>query len=152
MDQVIIAEKIESLRRFIQRIEDKKPDNVNFLIQDPDLQDILVINLTRAVQICVDTAAISSARPISHLRKPWVRFLLRCMNWAPFRLIPASSYKKRSASEISPGTTMKRSIGKLCMRFVTIPCRISAGLLRKSAGMLLCRDGYDCLSRQTPGK
>lgn len=57
MDQVIIAEKIESLRRCIQRIEDKKPDNVNFLIQDLDLQDILVINLTRAVQICVDTGS-----------------------------------------------------------------------------------------------
>ena len=54
MDQVILAEKIESLRRYIQRIEDKKPDNINLLIQDLDLQDILVINLTRAVQLCVD--------------------------------------------------------------------------------------------------
>ena len=54
MDQVILAEKIESLRRCIQRIEDKKPDNINLLIQDLDLQDILVINLTRAVQLCVD--------------------------------------------------------------------------------------------------
>lgn len=54
MDQVILAEKIESLRRCIQRIEDKKPDSINLLIQDLDLQDILVINLTRAVQLCVD--------------------------------------------------------------------------------------------------
>ena len=54
MDQVILAEKIESLRRYIQRIEDKKPDNINLLIQDLDLQDILVINLTRAMQLCVD--------------------------------------------------------------------------------------------------
>ena len=54
MDQVILAEKIESLRRYIQRIDDKKPDNINLLIQDLDLQDILVINLTRAVQLCVD--------------------------------------------------------------------------------------------------
>lgn len=54
MDQLILAEKIESLRRCIQRIEDKKPDNINLLIQNLDLQDILVINLTRAVQLCVD--------------------------------------------------------------------------------------------------
>jgi hypothetical protein len=49
MDQVIVTEKLESLRRCIQRIDDKKPDNVTQLTQDVDLQDILVINLTRAV-------------------------------------------------------------------------------------------------------
>lgn len=54
MDQVILVEKMESLRRCIQRIEDKMPGNINLLIQDQDLQDILVINLTRAVQLCVD--------------------------------------------------------------------------------------------------
>ncbi len=50
MDQLIRAsqaEKIESLRRCIQRIEDKKPETV-------DLQDILALNLIRAVQFCVD--------------------------------------------------------------------------------------------------
>lgn len=63
MDQVIITEKLESLRRCIQRIDDKKPENVDRLIQDIDLQDILVINLTRAIQLCVDigTHIISSA-------------------------------------------------------------------------------------------
>ncbi|SFE45947.1 Protein of unknown function DUF86 [Nitrosomonas sp. Nm166] len=30
------------------------PGNINLLTQDQDLQDILVINLTRAVQLCVD--------------------------------------------------------------------------------------------------
>ena len=54
MDQLIIAEKIESLRRCIKRIEDKKPANAELLIQDLDLQDILVLNLTRAVQLSVD--------------------------------------------------------------------------------------------------
>ena len=54
MDRVILTEKLESLRRCIQRIDDKKPDNINVLIQSLDLQDILVINLTRAVQLCVD--------------------------------------------------------------------------------------------------
>lgn len=54
MDQVIIAEKLESLRRCVQRIEDKTPKDVGSLIQDIDLQDILIVNLTRAVQISVD--------------------------------------------------------------------------------------------------
>jgi uncharacterized protein YutE (UPF0331/DUF86 family) len=54
MDQVILAQKLESLRRCIQRVEEKTPSNVNQLIQDPDVQDILVLNLTRAVQLYVD--------------------------------------------------------------------------------------------------
>lgn len=51
MDQLILAEKLESLRRCITRIEDKKPSSVELLVQDPDRQDILVLNLTRAVQL-----------------------------------------------------------------------------------------------------
>ena len=54
MDQLILAEKIESLRRCIKRIEDKKPKSVDLLMQSLDLQDILVLNLTRAVQLSVD--------------------------------------------------------------------------------------------------
>jgi len=54
MDTVVLAEKLESLRRSIQRIEDKKPGNVDQLKQNIDLQDILVLNLTRAVQLSVD--------------------------------------------------------------------------------------------------
>jgi uncharacterized protein YutE (UPF0331/DUF86 family) len=63
MDQVIIAEKLESLRRCVQRIEDKTPKDAGSLIRDIDLQDILVVNLTRAVQISVDIGShiISSA-------------------------------------------------------------------------------------------
>ena len=51
---MILAQKLESLRRCIQRVEEKTPSNVDQLIQDPDIQDILVLNLTRAVQLCVD--------------------------------------------------------------------------------------------------
>ncbi|MDT8319518.1 MAG: DUF86 domain-containing protein [Xanthomonadales bacterium] len=54
MDQVIVAQKLESLRRCVQRVEDKTPSNVERLVEDPDIQDILVLNLTRAVQLCVD--------------------------------------------------------------------------------------------------
>ncbi len=54
MDQVILAQKLESLRHCIKRVEEKTPSDVDRLIQDPDIQDILVLNLTRAVQLCVD--------------------------------------------------------------------------------------------------
>jgi hypothetical protein len=54
MDQVILAQKLESLRRCIQRVEEKTPTDVDQLIRDPDVQDILVLNLSRAVQLCVD--------------------------------------------------------------------------------------------------
>ena len=57
MDQVILTHKLESLRRCIRRVEEKTPSDVDQLIQDPDIQDILVLNLTRAVQLCVDTGS-----------------------------------------------------------------------------------------------
>ncbi|TCO74485.1 type VII toxin-antitoxin system HepT family RNase toxin [Chromatocurvus halotolerans] len=50
----ILEQKVESLRRCIQRVSEKTPDDVSRLIDDADLQDILVLNLARAVQLCVD--------------------------------------------------------------------------------------------------
>ncbi len=57
MDSLIVERKLESLRRCIKRVEQKRPDNVALLESDPDIQDILVLNLSRAVQLCVDIAA-----------------------------------------------------------------------------------------------
>ena len=54
MDRVIVAEKLEALRCCIKRIDDKRPARLDTLISDQDIQDILVLNLTRAVQLCVD--------------------------------------------------------------------------------------------------
>ncbi len=54
MDPLISAEKLESLRRCLQRIQEKTPPEIESLRQNPDVQDILVLNLTRAVQLCVD--------------------------------------------------------------------------------------------------
>lgn len=88
MDQMIIAEKLESLRRCVQRIEDKTPKDAGSLIRDIDLQDILVVNLTRAVQISADMAVISLVRPISRCRKRWVMFLLSCKNSMRFHKKP----------------------------------------------------------------
>src|SRR5436190_16866832 len=56
MDQNLIAEKLESLRRCVQRVQTKCPQTPEELMEDPDLQDIISLNLTRAVQLCVDIA------------------------------------------------------------------------------------------------
>lgn len=57
MDKQLIQEKIESLRRCIKRIETKRPEQFEELENNLDLQDILSVNLERAVQMCVDIAA-----------------------------------------------------------------------------------------------
>jgi uncharacterized protein YutE (UPF0331/DUF86 family) len=57
MDRNLIAEKLESLRRCLQRIHLKCPADAETLVSDLDAQDIVSLNLTRAVQISVDIAA-----------------------------------------------------------------------------------------------
>lgn len=54
MDRLVLDEKLESLVRCIRRVEQKRPPNLAALLSDPDAQDILVLNLSRAVQLCVD--------------------------------------------------------------------------------------------------
>lgn len=54
MDNELIEQKLESLRRCLQRIQGKCPSSAETLASDPDLQDIVVLNLTRALQLCVD--------------------------------------------------------------------------------------------------
>lgn len=56
MDPLILAEKLESLRRCVFRIEERRAESAEALRQDIDRQDILSLNLTRAVQLCVDAA------------------------------------------------------------------------------------------------
>jgi uncharacterized protein YutE (UPF0331/DUF86 family) len=131
MDQLILAEKIESLRRCIQRIEDKKPDNINFLIQDLDLQDILVLNLTRAVQLCVDIGShiISDTNESPPQTMGEVFTTLHKLG----TITPGTcqQLKRRLVLEISLCITMQPLIGKLFTRFAKIPWKIFAGLLRK---------------------
>ena len=57
MDREVIEQKLESLRRCLRRIAGKCPTDPGKLENDPDLQDIIVLNLTRAVQLCVDIGA-----------------------------------------------------------------------------------------------
>jgi uncharacterized protein YutE (UPF0331/DUF86 family) len=57
MDREVIEQKLESLRRCVQRIETRTPTNAAVLAEDIDLQDIVTLNLSRVVQICVDIGA-----------------------------------------------------------------------------------------------
>lgn len=57
MDRRLIEEKLEALRQCLGRIETKRPVAAKTLTVDADLQDIIALNLTRAVQLCVDVAA-----------------------------------------------------------------------------------------------
>ena len=57
MDREVIEQKLESLRRCLQRVAEKCPADPATLGRDPDLQDIVTLNLTRAVQLCVDLGA-----------------------------------------------------------------------------------------------
>lgn len=57
MDREVVEQKLESLRRCLQRIETKCPADAETLVADLDLQDIVSLNLSRAVQLCVDIGA-----------------------------------------------------------------------------------------------
>ena len=56
MDKQLIEEKLESLRRSILRVEEKYRVSKDVLQADYDAQDVIALNLTRAVQLCVDIA------------------------------------------------------------------------------------------------
>ena len=57
MDRDLIAQKLESLRRCVERVRQRSPATAAALATDPDAQDILTLNITRAVQLCVDIGA-----------------------------------------------------------------------------------------------
>ncbi len=54
MDRQVIDQKLESLRRCLQRIQEKFPADAAELQSNFDLQDIIALNLSRAVQLTVD--------------------------------------------------------------------------------------------------
>lgn len=56
MDRLIVERKLDSLRRCLDRVRERCPSDVSTLANNADLQDIVVLNLSRAVQICVDRA------------------------------------------------------------------------------------------------
>jgi len=54
MDPDVLRNKLESLHRCLARVETHIPASAAALESDIDTQDILVLNLERAVQLCVD--------------------------------------------------------------------------------------------------
>jgi len=57
MDETIILLKITSLERCLRRIQGKIPADRATLSEDLDRQDIIALNLERAIQVCVDIAS-----------------------------------------------------------------------------------------------
>jgi uncharacterized protein len=62
MDRDLVEAKLESLRRCVERIAAKTPSSADQLAQNPDLQDIIALNLQRAVQLSVDFGLPSDLR------------------------------------------------------------------------------------------
>ena len=57
MDKDVLKAKLEALSRCIARIKGRTPKSSNELKNDYDLQDIISVNLERAVQVSVDIAS-----------------------------------------------------------------------------------------------
>ena len=55
MDQILIHKKLEALRYCIARVSEKCPSELLQLEESPDLHDIVVLNLTRSVELCVES-------------------------------------------------------------------------------------------------
>lgn len=56
MVELVMDRKLDSLQRCLERVRERCPASVEALQQDIDAQDVLVLNLSRAVQLCVDIA------------------------------------------------------------------------------------------------
>jgi len=57
MPDAVLESKLAALRRCVERLEAKRPQTIDALLEDIDLQDIVAVNLERAIQQCVDIAA-----------------------------------------------------------------------------------------------
>lgn len=54
MRNEIIIKKMTSLKHCLDRLEEKRPEKWESLLENYDLQDIISVNLERAVQLTVD--------------------------------------------------------------------------------------------------
>lgn len=57
MDRDLVAAKLDSLRLCVERVAGKTPASSQEPAQNADLQDIIALNLQRAVQLSVDVAS-----------------------------------------------------------------------------------------------
>lgn len=62
----MIDAKLERLGQCLARIDSKRPFDAERLATDADLQDVVAVNLERAIQQCLDIAAICvAASPVA---------------------------------------------------------------------------------------
>lgn len=111
MDTLIVERKLDSLQRCLARLHAKAPADTAQLRGDIDLQDVLVLNLSRAVQLCVDMAAHLIAKhawpPPNTMGETFDRL-------AEHGLLPADlalRMKKAVGSATSPSMPTTRSAG-----------------------------------------
>ena len=97
MNSIVIKTKLESLRKCLDRIESKKPETLDDLLQDIDTQDIIALNLERSVQLCVDIA----------------NHILSSLDDAP-AMSMAESFERLSEKKIIPpelAQSLKKAVG-----------------------------------------
>jgi len=114
MDRLIVERKLDSLQRCLDRVRERCPADAATLAGNVDLQDIVVLNLSRAVQICVDLAlhALSSrgqAAPDT-MGQAFDRLVIAGILSTELAL----RMKRRWAFAISPYTTTAESTGPSC--------------------------------------
>mgnify|MGYP000043920416 CR=1 FL=1 len=97
MISIVIKTKLESLRKCLDRIESKKPETLENLLQDIDTQDIIALNLERSVQLCVDIA----------------NHILSSLDYSP-AMSMTESFERLSEKKIIPyelGQNLKKAVG-----------------------------------------
>lgn len=57
VDRAIMTAKIAQIEKCLARIKSKRPTTLELFLTDPDRQDIVIFNLTQALQGCIDLAA-----------------------------------------------------------------------------------------------
>ena len=103
----VLLQKLDSLQRCITRIEAKTPSQLELFRADIDAQDILILNLQRAVQLAVDICAIviqkAGSKPAGTMREVFEiaqkenileeKLALAMVNAVGFRNIAVHQYK-----------------------------------------------------------
>ena len=72
MNLDVVERKLESLARCVRRVEARLPADASALSSDYDSQDIIILNLERAVQMLESAPALlvlSGGRPVSVLTR-----------------------------------------------------------------------------------
>ena len=103
MDDMILLSKLESLKHCLERIQSKMPISKEALHTDWDLQDIMTLNLQRAVQTCVDIAA----HLVAELSLP-----------TPMNM--AESFARLEQAEVIRATTSERMMKSVGFRNVIV--------------------------------